>query len=705
MKLQPFALVAVATLLLGMSATAGDTPSDDPHPPDAPTASEGALMRALLGVYIHGISPEIARREVGTEAVPAILERLRDPSFPRRDNLVAFLAHLGTDETVRPLLEMLDRPPAGVAAPEEDRALLLAPRALGRLASRGAHRAQDALLSMTTPGSGGGVLARAAAAGPDPERLRADLLEAALAGLALSGGPEARERLALYAVEGGWLQDTGRDLRAAARRALALLDEHGTVPASGPASRTEDPAGPVAGDPIGPSAAPPPDLATQELDPQLRTGDLVLDYANHRDVTLPLNDVRLDFILGDASRRLGRDDFEADLACCIVLSRGGTTQEFGETGDGRDVIDDSAELDAVLDDATARVKVVRAINYCDGPGENILGCADSPGDSFVVVRTSSALVEAVVWSHELGHSVGLTHVDEPRFIMSDISLATNDGVTQLECDGFHDPDPAAAITPADIGACDDGDADAVHDLVDNCPEESNFEQTDFDGDGTGNACEGPVTLLLPDEGMLFYPDDAPPAFTWEGGSMSRFAVDWSRSDDFRKPKRSRAQLSGPTVTLEVDAWVKALKLGKDTGTVFWRVRASDPEGNRETTAHRSFLVAAARAPTDLDPPEGTVLDPEVPPTFTWDPNHNGRFRVILATNPDLTGKPRVTSGKGTSLSFAIWTPSERQWRKVVERLAARSPDGKVWIGVQGKDSLGRKTDGAVVSFTIGPGTP
>ncbi|HEX2465832.1 MAG TPA: hypothetical protein VHR17_14515, partial [Thermoanaerobaculia bacterium] len=62
--------------------------------------------------YYHGITAEMAQERIGVEGVPALLELLADPSFPRRDNVVAFLTYLGAGESTTALLEVLASPPA-----------------------------------------------------------------------------------------------------------------------------------------------------------------------------------------------------------------------------------------------------------------------------------------------------------------------------------------------------------------------------------------------------------------------------------------------------------------------------------------------------------------------------------------------------------------------------------------------------------------
>ncbi|RMG45043.1 MAG: hypothetical protein D6718_08655 [Acidobacteria bacterium] len=202
-----------------------------------------------------------------------------------------------------------------------------------------------------------------------------------------------------------------------------------------------------------------------------------------------MTDARLDDVLENASLRAGRSDYSGDVACCITVSRSGTARSFGTPGDGRDTIDSSSEMTSVLNDPAARVKVVRAINYCGGPGFNIIGCAWTPGNGMAVVRLSNINTEAITWIHEYGHNTGLFHVSDSRRIMHGTNYGTNNGLAQFECDTYHSPSPAAGMTPVDTGACTDNDGDEVQDGIDNCPDVANSGQSDGDGDTVGNACD------------------------------------------------------------------------------------------------------------------------------------------------------------------------------------------------------------------------
>ena len=94
------------------------------------------VREAALVTYIHGMTAEIAEQEIGPEGVPYLLELPRDPRFERRDNIVAFLAFLAYDSDAPAIAELLSNPSIDVDTPEEFRARLVVPEALGRIAQR-----------------------------------------------------------------------------------------------------------------------------------------------------------------------------------------------------------------------------------------------------------------------------------------------------------------------------------------------------------------------------------------------------------------------------------------------------------------------------------------------------------------------------------------------------------------------------------------
>jgi len=472
-----------AVLALGFCLVASQAPAAAPASPDEP------VREAMLRTYLHGVTDDLARQVLQPGDVSVLRQLLADPSFPRRDNVVAFLAHLDSGAATQDLLGFLSSPPADARVPEEDRALLLAPQALGRIAARGDAAALEALLSMTRQGSDGGPLALAAAHAADPGAMRDDLLEMAFRGLAFSRSPRARARLT--EVSRGRVRYPGerRDLSGPASESLKLFDRNAagidTAPSGTSSGFAPAPAGATGGT-TSLSSGPGAGL----VDTQSQVHDSGLTYASHVNVTNPMDDTRLDSILHEASLRAGRADFSGDLACCITVSRSGNAKTFGTPTDGLDIIDTNAELNAVLNDGVARVHVVRGINYCGGTGSNIIGCAWVGGNGMSLVRQSDAGVEAVLWIHEYGHNTGLTHVADVRAIMYSIDTGANNGLLQAECNNFHNPPVGTGINPVSTGTCSDVDADEVQDGIDNCPFIYNYSQADSDGDGQGDPCDG-----------------------------------------------------------------------------------------------------------------------------------------------------------------------------------------------------------------------
>jgi len=441
--------------------------------PQGDAALRDRVRRAALATYIHGMTDDIAAREVGAQGIPFLIELLADPDFPRRDNVVAFLAHLDRGSATAALQELLDHPPAPVTAAAEDRALLIAPQALGRIAARGDPRALRYLLEVTAPGERGGPLNRPLAAGAIGEGLRDDLVEAALRGLALSRLPEAERRLGAISESTAAPIVENQDFVPAASRELAVLRadpsddgqryDHGVAeePASG-----EGQVQPI-------------------LDGRERSHDSALTWATHGAIPVVLVG-SVERELAHVSKLIATEDSLADVACCVRFSRSGEGGHFGTLDDGLDIIDEAPELEAVLENPVARVKVVREIRWCGGAGTNIIGCAQRPGRGIAAVEISQF---GVLWVHEYGHNVGLGHRQGSSNIMGPTMSGGENSVSSFECDAFHAPPPAAAANVTDIGACEDADADRVVSSVDNCPEVANFYQDDLDLDLVGEACD------------------------------------------------------------------------------------------------------------------------------------------------------------------------------------------------------------------------
>ena len=464
-------------------------------PPDSDR--EARVHQAMLGVYFHGVTAELAADVLEPEDVAMLLRLLEDREFPRRDNVVAFLTYLGGDEVVPALRSFLAEPLVGEEPPEDDRARLLTPQAYGHIAGRGGVAALGELMRLTSPGADLSEI-RAGCAGRRPlDRCVDDIVERALMGLGLSRRDEARTRLREIGTGAVVFPGHGRDLARKAREVLTRFFEerdprNGRAPARGRENRdggTLDGQTPGHAAPMESSTEAGEGLeSTEVLDAQCNFHDSGLGYRNHVEVTNPMNNTRLASVFADANGRAQVANFSADVACCVSLSIVGSGGTFGSSTDGLDTIDSSIELTQVLNNPVARVKVVREINWCGGPGTNIVGCAWVGGNGMAVVRLTNLGSEGILWIHEFGHNVGLGHVSNPSYIMYG-SIGSNTGLSQSECDRFHLPVVQAGITPVDLGACNDGDGDDLGEGCDNCPLVSNPGQEDGDEDGVGDACD------------------------------------------------------------------------------------------------------------------------------------------------------------------------------------------------------------------------
>ncbi len=354
----------------------------------AAVAADGLEMRVRQAVertYVHGMTDAIAQAEVGREGIPVLLQLLFEPDLPRRDNVVAFLAHLDGEGITPRLRAFLDQSPGPLEQPEEERALLLVPLALARRAAGGDAEARGVLDRLVQPG-----LSAA-------ERL----------------GPSSLAPL----------------LRSQAEVGLARMSDPAALRGTAPQE---------------------PSLAAA-LDTNTRTHRTAWTVANHVDAPSKVTAAQADQIAARASGVAQTADFPDDVACCTVFVRGGTVGTFGTAGDGHDTIDNDNELQTVLNVSTARIKVVRVINSCGGPGTNIIGCSYTPGFGMAVVRVSSN--EGILWLHEYGHNAGLDHVNQSNNVMYAFLASTAEGLNQGQCNALHNPPSVTQANRTDVGAC------------------------------------------------------------------------------------------------------------------------------------------------------------------------------------------------------------------------------------------------------------
>src|SRR5215813_270221 len=172
-------------------------------------------------------------------------------------------------------------------------------------------------------------------------------------------------------------------------------------------------------------------VLAQHTDPAANAGLQNLTFAAHVD-TVFTGPTGLDH----ASKVLQRCDAivtaDQDTACNITFAQQGEIGTFGTAGDGLDVITTADELNAVLNNNVAYVKVVTSIEFCDGVPGTFSGCALTNGTSMVIVAGLDENTTGDVIAHQFGHNKGLADRTTPgNPLMS--PTPGGDEVNQAEC--------------------------------------------------------------------------------------------------------------------------------------------------------------------------------------------------------------------------------------------------------------------------------
>ncbi|MCV2885302.1 Ig-like domain-containing protein [Aestuariibacter sp. AA17] len=150
-----------------------------------------------------------------------------------------------------------------------------------------------------------------------------------------------------------------------------------------------------------------------------------LDVRRHPDVSI--TNAEVDTILSNASALIKSYDGYGDTACNTKMKRNGNVSLL-LNHDGS--IDSDSEFNKLPDG----VNVVSEINYCGGLKPNIIGCGSKPGKRIAVVRRSSN--EDVLWAHEKGHNVGLSHRDSDTNAVMYPSIGHRHHLNVSECNAF-----------------------------------------------------------------------------------------------------------------------------------------------------------------------------------------------------------------------------------------------------------------------------
>ncbi|HKZ81406.1 MAG TPA: hypothetical protein VJ124_24265 [Pyrinomonadaceae bacterium] len=151
-----------------------------------------------------------------------------------------------------------------------------------------------------------------------------------------------------------------------------------------------------------------------------------------------------DAILAEGSGLLQAIDGPGDVACPVRMIRDEDVSVFTV---GTGVINTLADQDIVMA-LPGNVKVVSQLNYCYPTfAMNLIGCAELPGDSFIVEDIGPYPRAGVLWAHAFGNNQGLQNCQANCLyrLMNYFIVESNRIIDANECAAFLQPRPAAQL--------------------------------------------------------------------------------------------------------------------------------------------------------------------------------------------------------------------------------------------------------------------
>ncbi len=172
-----------------------------------------------------------------------------------------------------------------------------------------------------------------------------------------------------------------------------------------------------------------------------------LDISRHN--TVATTNQQADSILDDASQVLKVDDDGVpgilDVPCDVTLNRSGSVSVFSTNAPA--TINSDSQLEKVFAEP-AFIKVVKAINWCDGAG-SVDGCTTNNSRTMIVVARAPGPETAVLWAHEFGHATGLNHRAGDRLVMNPTFDGTYRFINDTECTSYLKGPPATLVASSD----------------------------------------------------------------------------------------------------------------------------------------------------------------------------------------------------------------------------------------------------------------
>jgi photosystem II stability/assembly factor-like uncharacterized protein len=201
------------------------------------------------------------------------------------------------------------------------------------------------------------------------------------------------------------------------------------------------------------------------------------------------------------------------------------------------------------------------------------------------------------------------------------------------------------------------------------------------------------------------------SFEWivTGTFLHKCTIAFSASPtDFSKPIfKTVIRSADNRWTPPINAWRKIMKSSQANGAVrdiYWKVIGIRPDRTSAVSEARRFRIGNPQAAAIITPPNGAILDSQVPPAITMDWNGNVQLRLEFSPSLDFSNPKTIKTFNARTKDpnaepSLTWTPTLKQWNKM--RNLVRTSG---YFRVTAWDRIGRESVSGESSFTVDPGT-
>jgi len=198
-----------------------------------------------------------------------------------------------------------------------------------------------------------------------------------------------------------------------------------------------------------------------------------------------------------------------------------------------------------------------------------------------------------------------------------------------------------------------------------------------------------IDILTPDDEDTIRLEEGPPTYRWHSLVYTRFNIHFGSAPNFPRGSLKYRAKGSSSFTPSAQQWKAIRKLAQASGgTLYWRVQGSAGTAKGYSATFHQFDLDAGSI-TLGGTPDGAVLQPDHPATFTWGNTDNAIVLFQVEISPTLEFQRR---GRGRALALPrapsniySLTLTDREW-KAVKKLTHQSDGGILYWRAKGFDA-------------------